>query len=271
MTQLPFFQRLQPLTNEVIKDKAPAVFAEQPLGVSEKYTFIPTTQVIKDMESLGWNVYSVGQRHGRKIKVNSTNKHIVRFRNYDLEKVNGLHPEITLVNAHNGTSAFRFYVGLFNPNTGDFFFVRNQNMTNLSIRHQWYTLEEVRNMVDKVVNYLPQLQKEVELLSNVQISKGQQFKYVAKAVTFRWKENAPNVINEMIRAKGDMKANTLWEVFTYVQNKLIKGGMKYYTPTKRPQTVRQIKSIDLMIKINKELWDYTKEYVEKNSLVSEMV
>jgi hypothetical protein len=33
----------------------PAVYAENPMGVSEKYSFIPTTRVIDDLGQLGWH------------------------------------------------------------------------------------------------------------------------------------------------------------------------------------------------------------------------
>jgi len=51
MADLLKYHRPTPLTEQEIRESAPSVFAEEPSGhVSEKYTFIPTTQVIQDME-----------------------------------------------------------------------------------------------------------------------------------------------------------------------------------------------------------------------------
>jgi len=45
---LKYHQNRIPLTEQEIREKAPSVYAEEPSGhVSEKYTFIPTTQVIQ--------------------------------------------------------------------------------------------------------------------------------------------------------------------------------------------------------------------------------
>lgn len=271
MNQLPFFERLQPLSKEIMKKKAPAIFALSPSGVSDKYTFIPTTRLIDDMESFGWLVYSVDQRKGRNTINESTNKHVVRFRNYELEKINGMYPEITLVNAHDGTSSFRFYVGLYDPNTNNSFLMNTKIMEKMVIRHQWYELKEVRKMIHTVINYLPMLKEEMEIMSNIKLTRVMQIKYATAAVRFRWKENAPDIVSQIIRSGNKMKDNTLWEVFSYVQHKLLNGGMEYYTPTKRKQTVRNIKSLDMKIKINKELWDYTKTYIEKKNMKVEMV
>jgi hypothetical protein len=45
------------LSKEEIKSKAPSIFTSTAAqGVSEKYTHIPTSNVIEDMDLLGWKV-----------------------------------------------------------------------------------------------------------------------------------------------------------------------------------------------------------------------
>jgi hypothetical protein len=84
----------------------PAVYAENPMGVSEKYSFIPTTRVIDDLGQLGWHPEVItGSRS------NPVAKHLIRFRQSEI--VGPETPEIVLVNSHDGLSSFQLKAGIF--------------------------------------------------------------------------------------------------------------------------------------------------------------
>ena len=56
----------EPLSYQEIQETAPSIFTTQPSQkVSDKYSFIPTVQVLEDMNKLGWDPYQVSQRKGR--------------------------------------------------------------------------------------------------------------------------------------------------------------------------------------------------------------
>ena len=53
----------QPLTYDEIKKYAPSVFTTEPSqSVSQKYTFIPTLQMVEDMSKQGWLPYKAEQK-----------------------------------------------------------------------------------------------------------------------------------------------------------------------------------------------------------------
>ncbi len=55
------------LSTEQIKSKAPSIFTSTAAqGVSDKYTHIPTSNVIDDMDLLGWKVVDVKEVKARK-------------------------------------------------------------------------------------------------------------------------------------------------------------------------------------------------------------
>ena len=55
------------MSDEQIKEIAPAVFTQKPSNeVSKHYTHIPTTKVINDMRTLGWDVVDVKEVKARK-------------------------------------------------------------------------------------------------------------------------------------------------------------------------------------------------------------
>ena len=91
------------LTQAQVKQVAPSVFtATAADNVSSAYTHIPTSQVIEDMEKLGWGVVDAKEVKARKGV--GFQKHLVVFRNPDIA-INGkdgddVFPQILLTNSH---------------------------------------------------------------------------------------------------------------------------------------------------------------------------
>ena len=83
----------------------PAVYAEKPTGVSGKYTFIRTVQVIDDLVKLGWHpAVMKGNRHS------TVARHLVRFRQAGVYAgPGGLPPGVFVVvnRLSKGATAFR--------------------------------------------------------------------------------------------------------------------------------------------------------------------
>jgi|SaaInl5LU_22_DNA_1037371.scaffolds.fasta_scaffold00026_94 hypothetical protein len=262
MTDLLKYHRAIPLTESEIREIAPSVYADSASGhVSDKYTFIPTTQVIEDMSGLGWKVYSAEQRSARTKVRNNFTKHLLRFRNDQLESIKGCIPEITLTNSHDGRNAFQFHVGLYNNESGTSFIMSHQTIDNLRIKHQWYTLNEVREVAQKVTNHLPLLIEQVESLSNTQITVKEQRNYILKAMMTRWGKDYPNILSQVLLKPLKGENVSLWDAFKNIQNRILEGGITYELPSKRKQTVRAITNVDLKIKINEALWEVTQNYV----------
>jgi hypothetical protein len=267
MADLLKYHRPTPLTEQEIRESAPSVFAEEPSGhVSEKYTFIPTTQVIQDMEELGWRVYSAEQRTARTRVRNNHTKHLLRFRNDRLDTIMGCYPEITLTNSHDGRNAFQFYVGLFRPEDKSSFVIKHTKLEGLRIKHQWYTLDEVRSVTQKVIDHLPILIEQSELLGSTTISTAEQRQYVLSAMMTRWGKDYPNILTQVVMNPVRGQNVTLWDAFNNVQDKILNGGITYELPSKRKQTVRAITNVDLKISINEKLWEVTQDYVKQKQL-----
>ena len=71
----------EPLSAKEMMEIAPSIFTTESCDkVSEKYSFIPTTQVIEDLKEAGWQVYEVMQANS-KYQGGVYGKHMLRFRN----------------------------------------------------------------------------------------------------------------------------------------------------------------------------------------------
>ena len=98
---------LQGMTQDEIKKHCPVAYQTKASNaVSENYTFIPTSKIINDMDTLGWKV---GQATMVKSRRNAGyQKHLIKFFNPTIE-INGddglMYPQILLTNSHDGKSS----------------------------------------------------------------------------------------------------------------------------------------------------------------------
>ena len=104
-------QKSEFMGDKEIGEIAPSIFTEKPSKeVSKHYTHIPTTKVINDMRTLGWDVVSVQEVAARTKATQGVQKHLVVFRNPDVV-INGddgdtVFPQVLLTNSHDGKNSF---------------------------------------------------------------------------------------------------------------------------------------------------------------------
>src|SRR6266481_2780995 len=82
---------------------------------SERYAFVPTSNIIEGMRSAGFLPYNAMQSRSRISDKQFFTKHILRFRPQDvsLAQVGDTTVEAVLINSHDGTSAYELSLGAF--------------------------------------------------------------------------------------------------------------------------------------------------------------
>ena len=95
------------LADAQIQVQAPSVFAGAPqAGVSARYTFMPTAQIVARMRAEGWAPVEAREQSVRAEGRFGFQKHLLRFQRRDQIAVKGEYtPEIALVNSHDRSSA----------------------------------------------------------------------------------------------------------------------------------------------------------------------
>ena len=254
---------MEPLTQSDIETVAPSVYATTPsTNVSDKYTFIPTTQIMNDLGQEGWQVYDASQRNSRSGQDMFT-KHMLRFRNEDVPMVGGIVPEILLTNSHDGRNAFNLHAGLFRLVCSNGLVIADQTFEKVKIKHQWYDLKDVQRITDNVITSIPTIMSRVDDFKNTKLSDAAKKDFAKKAILARWKSGQEYIpLTEILKpTRGEDRGDKLWEVFNLVQEKIIRGGITYYLASGRQQTVRELTNIDQRLNVNKKLWTLAEEYV----------
>lgn len=235
---------------------------------SEKYSFIPTTRIISDLDRAGWFPVEA-QEANAKGDNKGFQKHLIRFRN-DAVVSSGsrFQPEIVMTNAHNGKASFKLMGGGINFVCLNGLIVADSIVEEHTIRHQGYTEEVVNEAVYSIIEEMPKVYDSIERFQDIRLDQDEQFAFAKGALMLTFDDeqlegvmlddSAHKLMRPLRREEQD---GNLWNSFNVVQEKLIKGGRFLKTnkdPLSRPKTTkrRAVKSIDKNVDINRGLWAY---------------
>lgn len=255
------------LSKEQIKSKAPSIFTSTAAqGVSDKYTHIPTSNVIDDMDLLGWKVVDAKEVKAR--KGIGFQKHLLVFRNEDVV-INGadgdtVFPQILLTNSHDGKNSFTFTAGLFRMICENGLVISTEQFEDVKMRHMGYTFEELQEQIKGMVERLPLTVESMNKMKQIEMSQDAAVEFAQKAIATRFKENEIENISVdanqlLIPTRNEDTGNDLWSVFNVVQEKILEGDFNYTFGVK-VRKARKIKNFNQDLKINKELFNLALEY-----------
>ncbi len=259
------------LSLEEIKKLAPSIFSSTPSPkVSEKYSFLPTDKIIKDMDLLGWKVVDV-----REVKARSSNsigyqKHLVVFRNEDVFIDGGdgedkVYPQILLTNSYDGKNSFTFECGLFRMVCENGLIVSDANFERIKLRHMGYSFEELQSKIEAVLERLPLAVESMNKMVDTKLQQEQMIEFAKNAVKTRFTEKELSNITIDIQhllepTRKQDTGDDVWSVYNLVQEKIINGNL-FYSNGKKTRKARKIKNFNQDIKINKELFELAYSYV----------
>ena len=172
--------------NEQLRLNVPVIFAtEQVAHASDRYSFIPTTRLLDDMEKMGWFVVR-GNQQRSKDPIHT--KHEVFLRNSEYPAFEGVYPEIRIVNSHNRLASFAFYVGLYRLVCDNGLVVADEVFEQLSLRHIGYDFEDVLALIDTIVDNINGIQNTVFKMQNRSLSKEEELTFTMYAIASRYPE-----------------------------------------------------------------------------------
>ena len=258
-----------PMTNDQLKVKAPAIFADKAHErVSEKYKFIPTIQVVDVLRNQGWFPVQAFESGVRDISRKGFQKHSVRFARDDGKLLVGdSRPEILLTNAHDGFPTYNLHAALFRLICSNGMIVADTTFEKVSIRHQGFKDEDVIDASYRIIEDVPKIAESVDRFRSIELSQDEQIIFANAALELKWADTKeqPIVAEQLLNARHyqDNGKNDLWHTMNNIQENLIRGGLRGRNPqTRRRQKTRAVKSINEDIRLNKALWTLTEKMVE---------
>lgn len=246
-----FHQPRHELDDAALHRLAPSVFAGQAMaGVSYRYAFLPTAQVVDRMRAAGWAPVEAREQRVRLAGRLGFQKHLLRFQRRDQLAVAGEYAaEVCLVNSHDRSSAYQLHAGLYRFVCGNGLMISDGAFERVSLRHSGFTPERVIDASFAVLEQLPRL------------TPAESLAFAESALVLRYDDLtlAPIGPEKLLQPRWTEDAgDSLWQVFNRVQQGLLTGGLKDYSRRKadgkRFLRTRAVTGLDENVRLNKALW-----------------
>jgi hypothetical protein len=253
------------LSDEELRRSAPSIFASQPIHtVSDRYSFLPTSSILKRMRENGWLPVRAEQQSVRTEARRGFQKHLIRFARAEhlgsWEK-NTVRPEVVLLNSHDKSGAYQLHCGLFRLVCSNGMIVSDATFQRISIKHFGFNPDSVIEASFEVLSAVPEIMNKVQLFQDRFLTDAERLALATGAATYRWEDlNKASVSPSMLlnpRRFGD-GAKDLWSTLNTVQENVMRGGQRDHSRRRpdgsRMPKSRPVKAIDEDLKLNKALW-----------------
>jgi hypothetical protein len=255
----------QPLTDEQLFKLAPSIFAAAAHDSrSERYTYIPTIEILRRLREEGYLPFAANQTGTRDANKRAHTRHMIRLRKLDAfnlqrgEEVN----EIVMVNSHDGTSAVQLRPGVFRVLCSNGL-VSGRHMGEIRVPHKGDVVHDVIDGVFRVVEDFELVDAQKDAMKGMQLAPAERLAFARAALALKYDAEAGAApIDEAqlldVRRSAD-QAPDLWTTFNVVQENMLKGGLRARSANKRRMTTRPVQGIDQNIKLNRALWTLADE------------
>lgn len=237
-------------------------------STSEHYAFISTMQPVNVLREMGWEVSHVAQQKVRLAEKNGFQRHALKFMQVGQNQaltVGQTIPQLVLVNSHEGSAAFRFFLGLFEVRCSNGLMVERGSLAEMRVLHRGYTDQKVADGITSVLPQIPAILTQVETWKSTKLETPEVQAFAESAIELRWDAESktyvnPKSVSQAIRS--GQEENTLYNVFNRVQEGILRGGV--YTRNKDGVSTRAraVKSLAENERLNRALWSLAAKMAE---------
>lgn len=259
----------QPLSDDDIMSVAPSVFADKPHeSRSSRYVYVDTRALLAEYRSNGWQVVRAQQSKSRIPGKSEFTKHMLRFRHESATslQVNGTLPEVVLLNAHDGTSSYQLWSGLFRLVCLNGCVVPMGEHEAVRVHHTGKAIPEIIDGSFRVLEHSKRALAAPEQWSRIQLNDTERLALAESARVVRLgdadgKVDSPIQASQFLSTRRHEDAGRdLWTTFNVLQENAIRGGLHGRMPRDergnrgRRVSTREVNGIDQDVKLNKALW-----------------
>lgn len=252
------------LTNEELQRIVPSAFsAEKHDSRSERYTYIPTIEILDRLREEGFQPFYAKQSRTRDIEKREFTKHLLRLRRHDQIQGGNEIPEIILLNSHDGSSSYKMIPGMFRQVCSNGL-VAWKDFGEISVPHKGDIVGQVIDGAFEVLRTFERVEQNIDLMRGIEMSHSEQLLLGSAALDYRYEgKQAPITPEQVINSRRweDNRAD-LWTTFNRIQENVIKGGISGRTEKGKRTRTREVTGIDGDIKLNQALWKMAEEFAK---------
>ncbi len=253
------------LSDDDLNRLAPAIFATHPEpGVSDKYGFVPTIDVVDGLRAEGWYPVKAAQTRTQDPDSAVYARHLIRFRRCnDPIQVGDSVAELVLTNSHNRTAAYSLDAGLFRLICSNGLVVSTNELGSIRVRHGKQIVDEVIEASYEIIEHVPRLSEKVETFQAIHLEPQERLAMAESAMVMRygetWEAKSPIPASALLTPRrasepGRESAGNLWQTYNTVQENLFQGGLRGVSRNRRRLRTRPIRNVTEDVRLNKALW-----------------
>jgi hypothetical protein len=256
------------LDEDRMRAVAPSIFAEgKHASRSERYTYIPTIEVLRGLRREGFEPFMVAQGKSRTPGKEDYTKHLIRLRHARDSEAARARPEaneIILINSHDGASSYQMLAGVLR-------FVCLNSMVvgdiahDIRIPHKGNIQGEVIEGAGRILGDFEAIDASTDAMKAVDLRPVEEQAFARAALALRYGEPAegaqsPITPDQLVvpRRMEDTGAS-LWDSFQRIQENLLRGGLPGRSVQGRRMRTREVASIDRGVNLNCALWMLAEE------------
>src|SRR3569833_3393092 len=258
----PFLRAAHPLSDDQIRSVAPSIFAEEKhQSRSDRYTYIPTGEVLGALRKEGFQPFMVCQPRVRDTGLCVLFLFLLWF--CYVVQINGAEAnEIILLNSHDGTSSYQMLAGMFRFVCSNGL-VCGDTVADLRIPHKGDVIGQVIEGAYDVLDGFELVRERQEGMRAITLAHGESEVFARAALSLKYADPvtpAPITETQLQRPRHrDDDRPDLWSTFNRVQENLVQGGLSARTANGRRNRTRAIQGIDQNVKVNRALWILAEE------------
>lgn len=255
------YRSATPLTDDQMRRVAPSIFADDPHhSRSDRYTYIPTIDVLNGLRREGFEPFMVCQARTRIADRREHTKHMIRLRHAS-NIIGAEANEIILVNSHDGSSAYQMLAGMFRFVCANGM-ICGETVGDVRTPHKGNVVGQVIEGAFTVLDGFQRADAARETMKAVQLPSGADRAFARAALTLRYDDaDAAPIRAEQLLLPNRIedRGNDLWTTFNRVQENTIRGGQPGRNARGQRHTTRAVQGIDQNVKLNRALWVLAEE------------
>ena len=255
-----------PLSEDQMRSAAPSVFAEgKHASRSERYTYIPTIEVLRGLRKEGFEPFMVAQGQSRVEGKAEFTKHLIRMRHAGQVQTRPEANEIILINSHDGASSYQMLAGMFRFVCCNGLVVGDV-VDDIRIPHKGNIQGEVIEGAFRVLDEFEAVDASAQSMKALALKPEEESAFATAALALRFGERTedqpppPITAEQLIEARRpEDLGHSLWTIFQRVQENALRGGQPGRSAQGRRIQTRAVGSIDRSVNLNRALWVLAEE------------
>jgi hypothetical protein len=259
-----------PLSEDQMRHAAPSIFAEgKHASRSERYSYIPTIEVLRGLKREGFEPFMVAQGQSRIEGKAAFTKHMIRMRHAGQVSTKPEANEIILINSHDGASSYQMLAGMFRYVCQNGLVVGDV-VEDLRVPHKGHIEHEVIEGAFRVLDEFATVNEHAEAMKALPLEPREEIAFATAALAMRFGERrveeggghrpAPVTAEQLNEARRIEDAgHDLWSAFQRISENVLRGGQPGRSAQGRRLQTRPIGSIDRGVSLNRALWMLAEE------------